>query len=141
MAKSRREQQLDKTRRVEWAYYGVMGLAFALAFGLGASTSTLSWLFVATLVLGGAVWFAQYHANDELGRLRIVKSWAVVGIFNMFAVCALLAWYGVKLLPLARSVDFEQLALPFWPIYVLTLLNALMLPGTGAYLKWRDERA
>ena len=92
MAKSRREQQLDKTRRVEWAYYGVMGLAFALAFGLGASTSTLSWLFVATLVLGGAVWFAQYHANDELGRLRIVK----VGRWSASSTCSQCArcWHG-----------------------------------------------
>lgn len=141
MTKSRRERQLDQTRKLELLYYAVTGLAFVLVMAWGNSVTALSWLFVATIVLGGAVWLVQYRANDELGRLRIVKSCAAVGIFNMFALCAVLSWYALRLLPLAGTVNFEELPIPFWPVYLLLLLDALILSGAHAYLRWQDERA
>lgn len=140
MTKSRREQQLDRTRLWEWIYYVACAVAFGVAFALKASSAVMAALFAAVLIFGCLIWLVQYQVNDELGRLRIMKSWAVVGVVNMLALCGLVGWGALRLLSAEKNVSVEHLSVSFWLVYLLLVLDAFVLPGTVAYLKWQDER-
>lgn len=134
MTKSRREQQLDKTRRVEWAYY-------ALAFVIGLSASvfhltprTLTMLMLPLFLLGFPLWLWQYRALDELGRLRFIKSWAFSGIVTSLGLSLVLAWETFKL------DKPQQVQISLDTILIILILSAASASLSNVYLRKQEER-
>lgn len=140
VTKSKRERQLDQTRQWEWIYYVACAVAFGVAFAVEASNTVMAVLFASVMVFGSLIWLWQYRVNDELGRLRIMKSWAVVGVTNVLALSGLVIWAALRFFPMPQKMTFENLHLPFWPVYLLLLFNCFLLSGAMSYFRWQEER-
>lgn len=137
MSKARRDRQIDRTRQIEWGYYGLSLVAIMAALILRAPPA-LFWSLVAlSMVAGFGVWALQYRAMDELSRLRFLKSWALSGLLTSTALGLLMLWS-------VFGLDPENGALPALPalsVYGVLVLSMLVASITNLYLRRQDDRA
>lgn len=135
MTRSKRDRQIDRTRRLEWALYLITFLSAGVAGFLGATPRTMLLLVSLFVGLGMTVWVFQIRAMDEFARLRLIKSLALAGMVTLAGVAGLTLWAAYNGPQISQPRD-----IPFLAIYTLLVVGTLTASLSNVYLRKQAER-